>query len=166
MMNTVTRILPVLLAGGSGTRLWPQSREQYPKQFLGLIDEKSLLQNTALRAARIPGALPPLVICGEQHRFIAAEQLRQIGIDDAAIVLEPAGRNTAPAAGIAAQFAKAKYGDDTLVFLMAADHAVRDVEAFVQAVTAAAATASAGRIVTFGIVPTRAETGYGYLKRG
>ncbi|NKF24720.1 mannose-1-phosphate guanylyltransferase/mannose-6-phosphate isomerase [Solimonas sp. C16B3] len=154
------------MAGGSGTRLWPQSREQYPKQFLSLIDDKSLLQNTALRAARIPGALPPLVICGDQHRFIAAEQLRQIGIKDATILLEPAGRNTAPAAGVAAEFAKAKYGDDTLVFLMAADHAVKDIEAFVQTVVTASAAASLGRIVTFGIVPTRAETGYGYLKRG
>jgi mannose-1-phosphate guanylyltransferase/mannose-6-phosphate isomerase len=166
MLSPTARILPVLLAGGSGTRLWPQSREQYPKQFLSLIDDRSLLQNTALRAARIPGALPPLVICGEQHRFIAAEQLRQIGIKDATILLEPSGRNTAPAAGVAAQFAKARYGDDTLVFLMAADHAVKNVESFVQTVVTAAAAASLGRIVTFGIVPTRAETGYGYLKRG
>ncbi len=166
IMNTTARILPVLLAGGSGTRLWPQSREQYPKQFLNLIDDKSLLQNTALRAARIPGALPPLVICGDQHRFIAAEQLRQIGIKDATIILEPVGRNTAPAAAIAAQFAKEKYGEDTLVFLMAADHAVRDVDAFAKSVGIASNAASLGRIVAFGIVPTRAETGYGYLRRG
>lgn len=166
MMSTTAQILPVLLAGGSGTRLWPQSREQYPKQFLSLVDDKSLLQNTALRAARIPGALPPVVVCGEQHRFIAAEQLRQIGIRDATIILEPAARNTAPAAGIAAQFAKDKYGEDTLVFLMAADHAVRDIDAFVEAALQAALAAREARIVTFGVVPTRAETGYGYLKRG
>lgn len=166
-MNTAAaRVLPVLLAGGSGTRLWPQSREQYPKQFLNLIDDRSLLQNTALRAANIPGALPPLVICGEQHRFIAAEQLRQIGIGDATIVLEPAGRNTAPAAAVAAHFAKARHGEDTLVLLMAADHAVRNVEAFVQSVITASHAARSGHIVTFGIVPTRPETGYGYLKRG
>ncbi|NGY04531.1 mannose-1-phosphate guanylyltransferase/mannose-6-phosphate isomerase [Solimonas terrae] len=164
--NAPIRILPVLLAGGSGTRLWPQSREQYPKQFLNLIDDKSLLQNTALRAARIPGSLPPLVICGDQHRFIAAEQLRQIGMTDATIILEPTGRNTAPAAAVAAHFATEKYGEDVAVFLMAADHTVRDNEAFVRSAIAACGAASSGHIVTFGVVPTRAETGYGYLKRG
>lgn len=165
MTMTSPRILPVLLAGGSGTRLWPQSREQYPKQFLNLVDERSLLQNTALRAAQVPGALPPLVICGDQHRFLAAEQLRQVGIT-ASIVLEPAARNTAPAAAVAALFAQEKYGPETLVFLMAADHAIRDTEAFVSAALKAAEAAQQGRIVTFGIVPTRPETGYGYLKCG
>lgn len=158
-------ILPALLAGGSGTRLWPQSREQYPKQFLNLVDERSLLQNTALRVAGIPGVLPPLVICGEQHRFLAAEQLRQVGIEGS-IILEPSGRNTAPAAAVAALFAREKYGPETLVFLMAADHDIRDTSAFVAAVRTAIQAAEQGRIVTFGIVPTRAETGYGYLKAG
>ena len=162
---TTHKILPVLLAGGSGTRLWPQSREQYPKQFLSLIDDKSLLQNTGLRAARVPGALPPVVICGDQHRFIAAEQLRQIGLQ-ATVILEPEGRNTAPAAAVASLLAQEKYGSDTLVFLMAADHSVRDVEAFAAAAQKAAGAAAAGKIVTFGIVPTRPETGYGYLKQG
>lgn len=162
---TDPKILPVLLAGGSGTRLWPQSREQYPKQFLNLIDDKSLLQNTSLRAARIAGALPPLVICGDQHRFIAAEQLRQIGMQ-ATVILEPEGRSTAPAAAVAANFAKEHYGDDTLVFLMAADHAVSDARAFAETAQKAATVAATGKIVTFGIVPTRPETGYGYLKQG
>ena len=162
---TSPRILPVLLAGGSGTRLWPLSREQYPKQFLSLVDERSLFQNTALRAALVPGILPPLVICGDQHRFLAAEQLRQVGIEGS-IILEPEGRNTAPAAAVAALFAQEKYGPETLVFLMAADHAIRDSQAFVAAAQAATQAARQGRIVTFGIVPTRAETGYGYLKVG
>lgn len=158
-------ILPVLLAGGSGTRLWPQSREQYPKQFLSLIDDHSLLQGTALRAVALPGALPPLVICGEQHRFLAAEQLRQVGVE-CSIALEPAARNTAPAAAVAAAFARDRYGPETLVFLMAADHAIADQAAFVAAAQAAVGAAQQGRIVTFGIVPTRAETGFGYLKVG
>lgn len=159
------KILPVLLAGGSGTRLWPQSREQYPKQFLNLVDELSLLQNTAIRAAGIPDALPPLVICGEQHRFLAAEQLRQIGIR-APILLEPVARNTAPAAAVAALHAREVHGAETLVFLMAADHSIRDSEAFVASAKLAAEVAKRGRIVTFGVVPTRAETGYGYLRCG
>jgi mannose-1-phosphate guanylyltransferase len=91
-------LLPVLMAGGSGTRLWPLSRELYPKQLLALTDDRSLLQNTALRARKIPGALPPVVICGEEHRFLVASQLREAGIEDATLILEPEGRNTAPAA--------------------------------------------------------------------
>src|SRR5262245_44796413 len=103
-------LLPVLMAGGSGTRLWPLSREMYPKQLLKLTNDKSLLQNTALRALKIKGARPPVVICGEQHRFLVAEQLRQVGISGATVILEPEGRNTAPAATIAALYAKEKYG--------------------------------------------------------
>lgn len=158
-------ILPVLLAGGSGTRLWPLSRELYPKQFLNLVDTRSLLQNTALRAAQLPGALPPLVICGEQHRFIAAEQLRQVGASGC-VLLEPEGRNTAPAAAVAALHAVARHGPQTLVFLMAADHAIPDQAAFADAVSKAAALAAQGRIVTFGIQPTCPETGFGYLQAG
>ncbi|HEX4895394.1 MAG TPA: mannose-1-phosphate guanylyltransferase/mannose-6-phosphate isomerase [Solimonas sp.] len=163
-MSTL-HLLPVLLAGGSGTRLWPLSRELYPKQFLSLVDEHSLLQNTAHRAAALPGALPPLVICGEPHRFIAAEQLRQAGTPGC-VMLEPEGRNTAPAAAVAALHAQERSGPDTLVFLMAADHAIRDQTAFRTAVDHAVALAQAGRIVTFGIQPTHPETGYGYLQAG
>jgi mannose-1-phosphate guanylyltransferase/mannose-6-phosphate isomerase len=158
-------LLPVLMAGGSGTRLWPLSRELYPKQLLKLTNDKSLLQNTALRARRIPGSLPPVVICGEPHRFLVAEQLREAGIDGATIILEPEGRNTAPAATIAALHAKDQHGDDTQVFLMSADQAVARDDAFVKAVVAGR-HAAMGRIVTFGIKPTRPETGYGYLKAG
>ncbi|HEY0973759.1 MAG TPA: mannose-1-phosphate guanylyltransferase/mannose-6-phosphate isomerase [Solimonas sp.] len=163
--TTAPRLLPVLLAGGSGTRLWPLSRELYPKQFLNLVDEHSLLQNTALRAAALPGALPALVICGDQHRFIAAEQLRQVGVQGC-VLLEPEGRNTAPAAAVAALHAIQRHGPETLVFLMAADHAIRDSAAFAAAVEHAAALAMQGRIVTFGIQPTHPETGFGYLQAG
>jgi len=160
-------ILPVLLAGGSGTRLWPLSRESVPKQFLNLLEPNcSLLQATAQRAAAVPGALPPLVVCGAEHRFIVAEQMRQAGIADARIMLEPAARNTAPAAAVAAHYAASTFGADTLVFLMAADHAIPDQAAFRAAVDAAAEVAHGGRIVTFGILPTHPETGFGYLKAG
>jgi mannose-1-phosphate guanylyltransferase/mannose-6-phosphate isomerase len=159
-------LLPVIMAGGSGTRLWPLSRSQYPKQFLKLVGDQTLLQGTALRAAALPGALPPLAICGDQHRFIVAEQLREANVRGATIILEPQGRNTAPVAAVAAQFAKDKHGPGTLVFLMAADHVIPDQAAFAAAVAKAAAAASAGRIVTFGIKPTRPETGFGYIKAG
>jgi mannose-1-phosphate guanylyltransferase/mannose-6-phosphate isomerase len=160
------KILPVILAGGSGTRLWPLSREQYPKQFLKLIDEWTLLQGTALRANALQGGLPPLVICSEKHRFIVAEQLRETGIDGAQILLEPEGRNTAPAAAAAAHYAAEKYGPDTVVFLMAADHVIADQDAFGTSVKAAVGAAVLGRIVAFGVVPTRPETGFGYMRAG
>ena len=136
-------LLPVLMAGGSGTRLWPLSRELYPKQLLKLTNERSLLQNTALRASMIPGALPPVVICGEAHRFLVAEQLREVGIKGATVILEPEGRNTAPAATIAALHARQKYGENTQVFLMSADQAVAREDAFVKAVVAAMPAARA-----------------------
>jgi mannose-1-phosphate guanylyltransferase/mannose-6-phosphate isomerase len=158
-------LLPVLMAGGSGTRLWPLSREMYPKQLLKLTNDKSLLQNTALRALKIPGALPPVVICGEQHRFLVAEQLREAGIAGATIILEPEGRNTAPAATVAALHCVQAHGAATQVLLMSADQAITREDAFVKAVKAAMPAAQ-GRIVTFGIKPTRPETGYGYLKAG
>jgi len=159
-------IVPVLLAGGSGTRLWPLSRQLFPKQFLRLVSEHTMLQDTALRAAALPGVAPPLVICNENHRFIVAEQLRDAGIVNASIILEPEGRNTAPAAATAALFATEKYGRDALVYLMSADHAIADQPAFLAASSAAATAASGGRLTTFGIKPSRAETGYGYIKSG
>ena len=159
-------LLPVIMAGGSGTRLWPLSRSQYPKQFLKLVDDKTLLQGTALRAAGLPDVLPPLAICGDQHRFIVAEQLREAGIKGATVILEPQGRNTAPVAAIAAHHAKATHGPATLVFLMAADHVIPDQASFAAAVEAAARAAEQGKIVTFGIKPTRPETGFGYIKLG
>ncbi|EIT70398.1 mannose-1-phosphate guanylyltransferase/mannose-6-phosphate isomerase [Hydrocarboniphaga effusa] len=159
-------IVPVLMAGGSGTRLWPLSREQYPKQFLKLLNERSLLQNTALRVARLEDSAPPLVIGGDAHRFVIAEQMREIGFDQATVMLEPEGRNTAPAAAVAAHYASTHFGPQALVFLLAADQAVENTPAFVAAVEAAAKVAATGKIVTFGIQPTHPETGFGYIKAG
>ncbi|MDR3415399.1 MAG: mannose-1-phosphate guanylyltransferase/mannose-6-phosphate isomerase [Nevskia sp.] len=165
-MNKTPTVVPVLLAGGSGTRLWPLSREGYPKQFLKLTDEWSLLQQTARRAQALPGTTAPILICNEAHRFLAAEQLRLAGIDNADILLEPEGRNTAPAVAAACLVARQRHGDDAMVFVMAADHLITDFPAFAAAVEAAVRIAAEGRLATFGITPTRAETGYGYLHRG
>lgn len=158
-------IVPVLMAGGSGTRLWPLSREQYPKQFLPLLGDKSLLQETALRAARIQHTVAPIVIGAEAHRFVIAEQMQAAGVPTT-ILLEPEGRNTAPAAAAAAHFVAQEYGPDAIVFLMAADQAMGNVERFTAAAHNAAQVAASGRLVTFGIQPTHAETGFGWIKAG
>ena len=158
----MTRLQPVLLSGGSGTRLWPLSREAYPKQFLPLAGEESLLQETWRRVAELAEAAP-LAVANEEHRFMVAEQLRQTGAVPAAIVLEPVGRNTAPAIAAAALQASAG-GEDPLLLVLPSDHAIADAAAFRAAVQAARAAAEAGRLVTFGIVPTGPETGYGYIK--
>ncbi len=159
-------LMPCIMAGGSGTRLWPLSREQYPKQFLNLTEAQSLLQVTARRAGKLAAVTPPVVICGEDQRFLVAEQMRAGGFKDAITLVEPAGRNTAPAAACAAHLALRRYGPDALVLLMAADHTIPDETAFARAVAVACVAAQAGRIVTFGIHPTRPETGYGYLRAG
>lgn len=159
------KLLPCLLAGGTGTRLWPLSRQGYPKQFLRLTGPTSLLQSTATRASSLESALSPLVVCSEQHRFIVAEQLREANIN-ASILLEPAGRNTGPAAACAALWAQREYHSDVLVFLMAADHVVSEMDAFADAVHNAAEAAKSGYIVTFGVTPTRPESGFGYVKAG
>ncbi len=156
--------IPVIMAGGSGTRLWPLSRGNYPKQFLALTGEQTMLQQTLQRLDGL-AYQPPLLICNEDHRFIAAEQLRQLGIHNATILLEPVGRNTAPAIALAALQATAQ-GQDPLLLVLAADHVIPDVAAFQQAVQAAEQLAADGSLVTFGIVPTHAETGYGYIHRG
>ena len=166
MSRQAPTIVPVFLAGGSGTRLWPLSREQYPKQFLRLTDEWSLLQHSARRGQSLPGATPPLLICNEAHRFLVAEQLRQLGTKDAEILLEPEGRNTAPAAAAACLLAQQRYGPEALIFIMAADHLIADLEAFGAAVQTAVTLATGGRLATFGIRPSRPETGFGYLKKG
>src|SRR5579864_5486657 len=158
-------IHPVILSGGSGTRLWPMSRSLYPKQLLALTGERSLLQETALRLAGGGGFAAPLVIANEEHRFIIAEQLRAIGVDAAAVVLEPVGRNTAPAATIAA-LRLVRDDPDALMLVMPSDHAIVDADAFRAAIAQAAAAARAGRLVSFGIAPERAETGYGYIAKG
>lgn len=157
-------ILPVVMAGGSGTRLWPLSRQLYPKQFHALTGEHTMLQQTVMRLDGLEVA-SPLLICNEEHRFIAAEQMRLIGQDGATILLEPEGRNTAPAIALGALHAT-RGGDDPLMLVLAADHAIEDAESFRASIRAAVPLADAGRLVTFGIVPHRAETGYGYIRRG
>ena len=157
-------ILPVIMAGGSGSRLWPLSRQLFPKQFLTLHGENSMLQATALRLSGLEHQAP-IVICNEEHRFSVAEQFRSNSIDNNGIILEPVGRNTAPAIALAA-FQSLKSGDDPLLLVLAADHVIKDEQAFCASVNQAAGHAGTGKLVTFGIVPTVAETGYGYIKRG
>ncbi|MFP5305111.1 MAG: mannose-1-phosphate guanylyltransferase/mannose-6-phosphate isomerase, partial [Gammaproteobacteria bacterium] len=163
---TSSPLIPVLMSGGSGTRLWPLSREAYPKQFLALTGALSLLQNTALRARALGGITSPVVIGGEAHRFLIAEQLQDAGIRDAVLLLEPEGRDTAPAAAVAAHYADATFGPHAVVLLMAADHVIDDLDGFVATVRSALPLAQAGRIVTFGIQPTSPATGFGYIERG
>jgi mannose-1-phosphate guanylyltransferase/mannose-6-phosphate isomerase len=153
-------LTPVVLSGGSGTRLWPLSRELYPKQLLPLVGERTMLQDTVLRLAGLDAAAP-IIVCNDAHRFLVAEQLRQIDITPHAIVLEPVGRNTAPAIALAALQAQ----PESLLLVLPADHVIRDVPAFQAAVLAALPAAQAGKLVTFGIVPTAPETGYGYIKQ-
>lgn len=157
-------ILPVIMAGGTGSRLWPLSRDLMPKQFLKLDGDTTMLQATVQRLKGLD-ALPPLVICNEEHRFIAAEQMRQINQLDHNIILEPVGRNTAPAIALAAMTA-VKKGQDPLLLVLAADHIISDSEEFRQVVAQASEFAAADNLVTFGIVATGPETGYGYIKRG
>ncbi len=163
-MTHSATIHPVILSGGSGSRLWPLSREQYPKQLLPLVCEQTLLQQTAIRLDGLQGVADPLFICNEDHRFLVAEQIRQIGKAAAGIVLEPVGRNTAPAITLAA-LALASGGDDAVMLAMPADHVIRDDAAFRRAVMHGAALAAEDHLVTFGIVPHVAETGYGYIKK-
>ncbi len=171
-MTNEIKLLPVILSGGSGSRLWPLSREYYPKQLLAPLGEDSLLQGTACRLAGLDAAnkhlsvLPPLVICNEEHRFLVGEQLRSCDQENPTILLEPKGRNTAPAATLAALLASAQIDPDTILLIMPADHLVQDQAAFREAVLSAADHAAKGAVVTFGIVPTHPETGYGYIRRG
>ena len=157
-------ILPVIMAGGTGSRLWPMSRELYPKQFLRLHGDNSMLQETVSRLKGLDVSVP-LVICNEEHRFLVAEQLRQINQLKDNIILEPVGRNTAPAITLAALSA-IDNGVDPLLLVLAADHVIESPVAFHQAVQSAIPFAEQGKLVTFGIVPTGPETGYGYIQRG
>ena len=158
-------IVPVILSGGSGTRLWPLSREAYPKQFLPLVDQNTMLQNTALRLAGLADVAAPLVVCNQEHRFMVAEQMRSAGVQPAAVVLEPVGRNTAPAVAVAALHAQA-VGDDPILLVLPSDHVIADIAGFQAAVRRVVPHAEAGRLITFGIVPTAPESGYGYIKAG
>jgi mannose-1-phosphate guanylyltransferase/mannose-6-phosphate isomerase len=158
-------LTPVILSGGAGTRLWPLSRELYPKQLLALIGERTMLQQTALRLEGL-SATAPVVVCNEAHRFLVAEQLRQINIEPRATVLEPFGRNTAPAIALAAHAAlRADPDADPVLLVLPADHVIRDVPVFQKAVRVALPAAEQGKLVTFGIVPNVPETGYGYIQR-
>jgi mannose-1-phosphate guanylyltransferase/mannose-6-phosphate isomerase len=160
----MTAVLPVILAGGSGTRLWPLSRELYPKQFLSLTGTQTMLQETMRRLDGLD-ASPPYVICNEEHRFIVAEQCRAIGMTWGAIVLEPAARNTAPAIALAANLAMAG-GKDPVLLVLAADHHIAKPDAFRRAVHVGAELVTSDRLLTFGIVPSVPETGYGYINAG
>ena len=158
-------LVPVILSGGAGTRLWPLSRESYPKQLLALTGKLTMLQDTATRLAGIAGAHAPIVVCNEAHRFTVAEQLRTLGMQASAILLEPAGRNTAPAVALAALRAQQIDPQATLV-VAPADHVIRDARTFQAAAETAAELALDGKLVTFGIVAHQPETGYGYIRRG
>lgn len=156
-------IIPVILSGGSGTRLWPLSRELYPKQFLPLASEQTMLQSTLTRLNCLPGLAPPIIVCNEQHRFLVAEQLRVIHIQPRGILLEPVARNTAPAVAVAALHAISD-GSDPLLLILPSDHFISDATALCRAITDVKDAASNGKLATFGIVPTTPETGYGYIK--
>ncbi len=156
-------ILPVILSGGAGTRLWPLSRELYPKQLLPLASDNTMLQETILRLNGVAQLENPLLICNEAHRFMVAEQIRQLGKEASSIILEPCGRNTAPAVAIAALYGETQ-GDDPVLLVLPADHLIQDIAEFQQVVQLGAAQAEQGMLVTFGIVATQPETGYGYIR--
>lgn len=156
------KIIPVIMAGGSGTRLWPLSRGSYPKQFLKLVGDSTMLQQTYERAKEFTQE-PPIVICNEDHRFIAAEQLRLVGMDSATIILEPIGKNTAPAIALAANQIVQK--EDAVMVVLSADHYIENSQALVESVLVAADAAAQEKMVTFGITPTQPETGYGYIRK-
>ncbi len=159
------RIAPVILSGGSGTRLWPLSRKLFPKQLLPLIGERTLLQDTVARLSSLNQSLEnPIVVCNEEHRFLVAEQLREMGSEKYRIILEPVGRNTAPALTLAALDLSAR--QDAIMLVMPADHVIQDVAAFHAAIRDAAILARADYLVTFGITPDKPETGYGYIRKG
>ena len=156
-------IIPVILAGGSGTRLWPLSRKHYPKQLLKLFGDKTMLQQTLLRLEGVQNLAPPIVVCNEEHRFMVAEQLHEIVEKNASIILEPIARNTAPALALAAIHARS-LGENPVLLVLSADHMIQDVFTFQNSLTTAIDAAGLGCLATFGVRPSCAETGYGYIK--
>jgi mannose-1-phosphate guanylyltransferase/mannose-1-phosphate guanylyltransferase/mannose-6-phosphate isomerase len=158
------KIIPVILSGGSGTRLWPLSRAAFPKQFLPLVSSNSMLQETLKRLSGWATIDSPVVVCGNEHRFLVAEQLRELNITPKSIILEPIGRNTAPAIAVAALALAAEH--DALMLVLPSDHVISNLVAFENAVTQASVAAEAGQLVTFGILPNHPETGYGYIQSG
>ena len=158
----MNKIQPVILSGGSGTRLWPVSRAEYPKHLIPLLGDQTLLQKTVARLNGLPQLLPPIVVSNQQHRFMVAEQLQALGVNDAKIVLEPVGRNTAPAIAIAAGLAD----PDAHLLVLPADHMICDVSAFQAAVHKALPLSIQGQLATFGVVATTPHTGYGYIEQG
>jgi len=157
------QVIPVILSGGSGTRLWPLSRKEYPKQYLPLVSDNTMLQDTILRLNGLDNLTDPIIICNADHRFLVAEQCQQIDIKNPTILLEPVGRNTAPAIAAAA-LQSLKETDDAVLLVLSADHVIQDVKAFHQAINIASQQAQEGKLATFGIVPTDANTGYGYIR--
>ena len=157
------KIVPVILSGGSGTRLWPLSRKQYPKQYLPLASDSTMLQETILRLKGLDNLAEPIIVCNADHRFLVAEQCQQIGSKNPTILLEPVGRNTAPAIAAAA-LQSLKDSDGSMLLVLSADHVIQDVDAFHEAINIASKQAQSGKLTTFGIVPTDANTGYGYIK--
>lgn len=164
-MTADARLVPVILSGGAGLRLWPLSRQLYPKQLLPLVSDRTMIQDTVSRVGGGGRFAAPLIICNEEHRFIIAEQVRALGIEPAAIVLEPEGKNTAPAAAVAAHLL-AENDPDARMLILPADHAITNGDAFRAAIETAAAAVSDGALATFGIKPDRPETGYGYIEQG
>ena len=154
-------IVPVILSGGSGTRLWPLSRKIDPKQFINLINKTTLFQDTILRLPK--GISEPIIVCNEEHRFLAAEQLREINIKSKGIILEPEGKNTAPAIALSALKLNNNYKDPILLVL-SADHLIKNINAFHHSISIASKLAEKNKLVTFGIVPDKSETGYGYIE--
>lgn len=161
------KIRPIILAGGSGKRLWPLSRERYPKPFLNIEKKYSFLQETILRLENIPSLMSPIVVCNEEHRFLVSDHLKDINCNPAKIILEPTGRNTAPALTLAAMYCMSiSDNDDEVLLALPADHSISDTSDYCKALISGCTVVEKNGIVTFGIVPTSIETGYGYLKMG